>query len=344
MFPWELSFVDGQGVEAVWPENRLNKTEQYAQYMCMNAQTDPIENWEEIRIAYHVARLGTLSAAAEHLGVHHATVIRHINALEERLGCKLFQRHPRGYTATEAGRDLCQVAAATEDQLTQLTNRMRGQSSSVSGELIITMLSYLSPQFTPLLVAFQGENPEVQINLVAGDRLLKLEHGEAHVALRVGPKPKEPDNVVQPLVRLPHALYAHKSYVSKFGKLKGKRDIPNHQFVGSNLAKGRGPTQIWSRNNVPNKAIVYRASERSIDDAVHAGAGIGFLSVWAGQSNPDLVQMMASKPEWDSVVWLVTHVDLHRTPKIQTLLEFLKSQSGLLITGEGAPQVRRRPR
>ena len=44
-----------------------------------------MDNWDEIRTAYHVARVGTVSGAAERLGVHHATVIRHIDALEERL-------------------------------------------------------------------------------------------------------------------------------------------------------------------------------------------------------------------------------------------------------------------
>ena len=55
-----------------------------------------IDTWDEIRTAYQVARLGTVSGAAEVLGVHHATVIRHIDALEKRLGVKLFQRHARG--------------------------------------------------------------------------------------------------------------------------------------------------------------------------------------------------------------------------------------------------------
>ena len=86
-----------------------------------------VANWDEIRTAYHVARLGTVSGAAEVLGVHHATVIRHIDALEERLGSKLFQRHARGYTATEAGNDLLLVAQTTDDQFTQLAGRIRGR-------------------------------------------------------------------------------------------------------------------------------------------------------------------------------------------------------------------------
>lgn len=45
-----------------------------------------MENWDEVRTAYQVSRLGTVSGAAEVLGVHHATVIRHIDALEARSG------------------------------------------------------------------------------------------------------------------------------------------------------------------------------------------------------------------------------------------------------------------
>ena len=77
-----------------------------------------MNDWDEIRTAFQVARNGTVSGAAEVLGVHHATVIRHIDALEGRLGVKLFQRHARGYTATEAGQDLLQVAATTDEQFT----------------------------------------------------------------------------------------------------------------------------------------------------------------------------------------------------------------------------------
>ena len=45
-----------------------------------------MDNWDEIRTAYQVARMGTVSGAAEVLGVHHATVIRHIDALEGAAG------------------------------------------------------------------------------------------------------------------------------------------------------------------------------------------------------------------------------------------------------------------
>lgn len=92
-----------------------------------------MENWDEIRTAMHVAQRGTVSGAAEAMAVHHATVIRHIDALEARLGVKLFQRHARGYTPTEAGRDLLSVAQTTQEQFSGLASRIKGQTGSISG-------------------------------------------------------------------------------------------------------------------------------------------------------------------------------------------------------------------
>jgi DNA-binding transcriptional LysR family regulator len=292
----------------------------------MNEQNKLHGNWDEVRIAYQVARLGTLTAAANHLGVHHATVIRHIDALEARLGSKLFLRNPRRYIPTEAGLELMKTAAKTEDLLGQLAGNLKGHREAVSGDLIVTSLSGLSPQITPLLTEFGRLYPEVRLTFVGDDRPLQLEYGEAHVALRAGSKPQELNNIVQSIGRFPVSLYAHKSYVETHGPLLGDMDAVNHRFVSLVTSQSRIPFQAWMNKYVPDECIVYRVSDmRSFEDAVHAGGGIGFLSLWSGKSNPELVQMTPSMPEWDTKLWLVTHMDLHRTAKVQTLVGFLKS-------------------
>ena len=48
-----------------------------------------MDHWTEIKTAYEVVHLGTVSAAADTLNVHRATVIRHIDHLEAELGAKL---------------------------------------------------------------------------------------------------------------------------------------------------------------------------------------------------------------------------------------------------------------
>ena len=285
-----------------------------------------MDNWDEVRTAYHVARLGTVSGAAEALGVHHATVIRHIDALEERLGVKLFQRHPRGYTATEAGLDLLQVGQATADQFEQLYGRLRGQGAAVTGELVVTTVDTFSQLLVPVLAAFQRDNPELRVRLLADPRVFRLEYGEAHVALRVGSQPDEPDNIVQKLFDQTTALYAHKSYVAAHGQPASPEEYGAHRFVGPSNENHRAAFYRWQRDHIPAANIVFRASEnRAAIEAVEAGAGIGFMPTWRAESKPDLVLVEGPRPEWTIPAWLVTHVDLHRTAKVQSFTAAVKA-------------------
>ena len=283
------------------------------------------DDWDEVRTAYHVARLGTVSAAADVLGVHHATVIRHIDALEGRLGAKLFQRHARGYTATEAGQDLLLVAQATQDQLSQLAGRIKGRGNEVTGELVVTSVTSMSELLTPVLADFRLAHPELTVRFLTGSRLFRLEYGEAHVAIRAGAKPNEPDNVAQRFVDLCVGLYASRDYVERMGMPKGPDDFAGHSFVGLDDEKSRAPFQRWMHENIPAEQIVFKTNaDISRAHAVRAGVGIGFLAGYSAHHDDDLVQIMPPRAEWGASTWLVTHVDLHRTAKVQTFLKFLK--------------------
>ncbi len=278
------------------------------------------ENWDEFRTALHVARMGTVSAAAAELGVHHATVIRHIDALEQRLGVKLFQRHARGYTTTEAGQDLLKVATATDEQLSQLVGRIKGRKNAVSGELVITTVSGFSAIVTPILTRFQFEHPDIKIRYLSASRLFRLEYGEAHIAIRAGPKPDEPDNVVQHLARFSPRLCASYEYAEKHGLPAGPKEFGLHRFIGPGEPKLRVPTERWLSENIPAENIVFRATERLAQEAaVRQGVGIGFVTNMISAANLDLKVVMDRCDAWQSDLWLVTHVDLHRTAKVQAI-------------------------
>ncbi|EAP78400.1 MULTISPECIES: LysR family transcriptional regulator [Roseovarius] len=284
-----------------------------------------MDNWDEIRTAYHVARVGTVSGAAERLGVHHATVIRHIDALEERLGVKLFQRHARGYTATEAGDDLLRVAQATDDQFSQLVGRIRGRGDGVSGDLVVTSLGGLSHLLVPVLTRFREDYPEVVVRFLTGDRLFRLEYGEAHVAIRAGSVPDQPDNVVQPFVKQRVALYASRSYVERHGAPKDLADMANHFFVGADDPNSRAPFMRWMREHIPAENIVFRSGDfHALRRAIIEGAGIGFMFQLQARELDDMVEILPPQDDWTSPLWLVTHMDLHRTTKVQAFLTVLK--------------------
>ena len=291
------------------------------------------DNWDEVRTAYQVARLGTVSGAADALGVHHATVIRHIDSLEDRLGVKLFQRHARGYTATEAGLDLLQVAQTTADQFAHLAGRLRGQGSAVTGELLVTSVSTLSELLIPVLADYQHEHPDLQVRYLTDTRVFRLEYGEAHVAIRAGNQPNEPDNIVQRLGDMCTGMFAHKSYAEKYGIPQTEAEYAQHNFVGPTEDNHRALFYRWMREHVPAQSVRFRVNDlRDAFGAVISGAGIGMVPIWQAVARNDLVQVLPPRDEWATKIWLVTHVDLHRTAKVQSFTAKLKESAKLWPT------------
>ena len=75
--------------------------------------------------------------------------------------------------------------------------------------------------------------------------------------------------------------------------------------------------------------MTYRNSDPTANlDAIRCGLGIGFLPSRTAREDAGLVEVMAPLPEWDSPLWIVTHVDLHRSLKVQSFLAILKAQAG----------------
>src|SRR3954454_7034462 len=71
-------------------------------------------DWDDVRYFLAVARGGSVRAAAERLGVNHATVLRRIAQLEERLAVQMFEKLPSGYRLTGAGEEVLEFADQME--------------------------------------------------------------------------------------------------------------------------------------------------------------------------------------------------------------------------------------
>ena len=286
-----------------------------------------MDNWDEIRSAAEVARQGTVSAAAAALGIHRATVNRHIDALEHVFGSALFQRHARGYAPTELGIELLRVADATEEQLSQLVRRAHSYSAGLSGELVITSVAGIAEALLPAMHAFGAEHPQVKIRYICSDTLLKLEYGEAHIAFRVGAKPKNPDNIVSHFSTMTVGLYATSDYVTQFGVPKDSSEYSKHAFVGSDSDAPRAPFLAWLADTVPKESIRFTSNDVSVlESLVLGGTGIGFLTRVTAAKHANLVEVCAAEPSWQVPIWLMTHVDLHRSAKVQGFLKHLKTR------------------
>ena len=116
-------------------------------------------NWDDYRIFLDVARSGSLSAASIILKIDAATVGRRITRLETALNSKLFNKLPRGYQLTQAGKDFKEHIEAIERTEKIARGSLQKASANISGNFRIGapdgLSNFVLPSLNALANAFR---------------------------------------------------------------------------------------------------------------------------------------------------------------------------------------------
>jgi len=86
-----------------------------------------IPDWDDLRYFLALTEAGTLSGAAKACGVEHTTVARRVEALERALDTRLFDRFPKGWSLTAAGKALLPHARRVGDDMDTLRRVASGR-------------------------------------------------------------------------------------------------------------------------------------------------------------------------------------------------------------------------
>ncbi|MEM8561749.1 MAG: LysR family transcriptional regulator [Pseudomonadota bacterium] len=285
-----------------------------------------MKQWEEMRTALYVHKLGTVSAAAEALGVHRATIIRHIDALDAALGTPVFYRSSRGYIATESGLEALRIARQVDKLLDGIVGKTAAEARRLNERIIFSTLPAIVPLVMPAIRDFSASQTNTVIEIQGSKELARLDIGEAHVALRVGPKPTDAEYVVQRYCSFGFGLYAHPSYINRLGALTTLDEAHRHVFVAPPPEAKRRFT-AWIDQYLPEGNIHVRTDGLDVGlEAVLLGVGIGVLPDWEGYLHKELVQLLPLPELFNENLWLVTHGSTHRTGSIQDFTRCLKSK------------------
>ncbi|MEM8935070.1 MAG: LysR family transcriptional regulator [Pseudomonadota bacterium] len=279
-----------------------------------------MDKWTELRTAYHVAKFGTVSEAASALGIHRATVNRHIDLLEEALGARVFIRNSRGYLLTDVGQEVLEVAEKAQGLIKDLSGRIHRGQNEIGKEISITVPAPITKVVWEPIQQFRRDHPNYRVDVIASQEQLKLEYGEAHIAIRLGDEPEHPDYVVKPLGSMGMNLYAHQSYIERKGRPKDEHDFAGHEFITSSNIGARWSFRDWLEQYIEPAQIVVTSNDTTVlIQAMRRGLGMGVMDEFEAANEQELEALLPQNPEWAIDMWLVTHVDLHRTEKVQAL-------------------------
>ncbi|MFK7997039.1 MAG: LysR family transcriptional regulator [Granulosicoccus sp.] len=141
------------------------------------------------RLVYFVATVeeGTITAAANRLGLSKAVVSKQLQLLEEEVGVALLQRSTRQLQPTEAGNTFFHQGQAVLQQANDAFEAALERGQVPSGKIRITApVGYGVSHVAPLAARFRERFPRVNIDLILNDQPLDIVEQRIDVAFRVG--------------------------------------------------------------------------------------------------------------------------------------------------------------
>ena len=285
-------------------------------------------SWDDLRIVRAIGREGSLTGTARALGVSHSTLFRRLQRIEAGMGVKLFHRTRAGYVATAAGEDLVRVADTINKEVGAMRSRL-GQREAWPGGLlrVATTDTLMHKVLPPLLATFHSRVQDVQLQVTTSNAMVKIGEHEADVAIRAGGRPPDP-LVGRKLCGLETTIYRSR-------KLRGAtaERLSSLPWVAVDDTLGHLASSRWlDEQGLRQGAVLRTNSLVNVLHMVRAGLGIGVLPCYLGDQEPGLCRVCPPVKEWTSELWVLTHVDLRKVPRVRRLFDELYAGTRELVS------------
>jgi len=189
------------------------------------------ENMKGLVLFTHINKLGSLSAAAQLLGVSRSSVSKQLAALEKKIGSRLLNRTTRKIVLTEVGRQVLQEAHKVELALQTIEHISEDHQSEIAGSMKVSCSSAQGRvHLVPLLAKFLARYPKLTVNLQLEDRFVDMVAENIDVSIRVGYLP-DSTLIARKIGDLSWTLCASPTYLKKAPPLEKPGDLVHHRCL-----------------------------------------------------------------------------------------------------------------
>jgi DNA-binding transcriptional LysR family regulator len=248
-----------------------------------------MSRYRSMQIFAAVAQSGSLAAAARHLKLSPATVMRTIAALEARLQSTLLVRGPRGVSLSPEGEHFAQSCQHILEQTEVAERSAAGLHASPEGQLTIALPPLIDSQvFTPIALAYLNAFPDVRLAIQASDGVPKLLKDGIDAAIVVGPLPNSSEFAIALGVARP-IVCAAPGYLARWGRPATPDDLKTHRTI---VATSPGYQAQWrfssggSSRALKSAQVLTCTTQRG---AIHAATlGVGLIRCMSYEAHEEL--------------------------------------------------------
>jgi DNA-binding transcriptional LysR family regulator len=277
-------------------------------------------DWDDLKHVAALAEAGSVRRAGALIGIHGATVARHVERLERQLGVKLFSRTRVGMVPTQAGSRVLEVYRELSENLHALERELQAQGAALAGPATLYVSEALATGWlVPRLGEFMVRHPEIQLTLRTAPAALPLVPGGAEAALVVTRNP--PGELVGR--RLGEVAIC--GYRARAGVL----DTAGH--VGAAADRMLGPlldefAPVWrAAGRRPQAEVPLHCPALSAQfEACRAGLGVAVLPCILADGVPGVERVDPADPLAAGEAWLLSHPESRGIARLQALLGYVQ--------------------
>ncbi|MGJ3704440.1 LysR family transcriptional regulator [Variovorax sp. AFSI2.2] len=284
-------------------------------------------SFRQLATFHAVARLGSVSLAADEMHLTQPAVSIQIGTLEESAGTPLLQRTGRGIRLTEAGELLAAYAGRILDLWREAGDEMAMLQGVFSGTLrvgAITTAEYLLP---PILVNFAKEHPKVKVKLQVGNRdeIVRMLAGQEIDIAIMGRPPAELKTDSSAFAKHPMAFLAAPSHPLMSAPKPTLAMLSDTRMLVRERGSGTRTTveRFFKDQGLPLRIGSELSSNEAIKQMCAAGFGIAFLSMHTCvlEMNAGLLGVLPVPGNPVVRDWYVMHLASRQLPQVALAFE-----------------------
>lgn len=288
----------------------------------------------EMEVFATVVDAGSISAAADRMGMAKSAVSKRLADLEARLGVTLLNRTTRRLSLTHSGYDFYKRCEQILNAVAEAENNVAEADATLRGRIrIAAPLSFGVEHVGPALNDFMQAHPQVTVDVDFNDRPVDLVAEGFDLGIRIA-RLSDSNLVARKLTPIRHVICASPAYWDRHGRPAHPDELKQHTALRYSLAAQRS----WSyrgrdgtRGAVTVPAQVSANNGVFLSQAAATGAGVIRMPVFivyrmieSRQLEPVLLDY-----RWaDLHAWAVYPKTRHLPYRIRALIDALATTFG----------------
>ena len=187
--------------------------------------------FEDMTLFSKIVESGSITAAADQLGLAKSAVSRRLAELEGRLGVQLLNRTTRKSSLTDAGQLFYTQSQKILNDTQDMISAVSLAKSELSGTLrVAAPLSFGLKHLAPVVTRFASDHPALTIDLSFADRQVNLIEDGIDVAIRIAAL-ENSSLIARRLTTIRHNICASPAYLARFGTPTHPDDLHHHRIL-----------------------------------------------------------------------------------------------------------------